>query len=163
MEKLEDKTPQSKQAVLTAEAEKLAKEIPADRDLRVGCVICCTNFLHDPTFDWRANPTAQEVFNHLDVLAKERGWAYRFDGPHAVGFICPVCRKKQEENLTKPLPLYKASNKCTVCGFSKVSTRYCTGTNLTECRFGARPHLHRKCERCGYDWLEGCLNESAAT
>lgn len=158
-EKLIDKDA-NRQARLSAEAEKVLKEMPSDRGVGVYCSICCDNTLSDNDFDARANPTAQEVFNHLEILAKERGWAYQFDGRNAQ-FICPICRKKKETALTAPLPPYKGKNKCSVCGYNrKISTRYCTGNNLSECRFGARPHLHRVCGRCGYSWVEGCLNDT---
>lgn len=133
--------------------------IPSDRDAKVGCAICTVNFLHAPEFDWRGNKTAQEVFNYLEVLAKDRGWAYYFDGPNAVSFVCPTCRAKLDANQKTVLPRYREQSVCAACGYKTVSTQYCTGINLSVCRFGQRPHLHRQCGRCGYVWVEGCLND----
>lgn len=59
---------------------------------------------------------------------------------------------------------------CIACGGGLASYRYCVlvcqvidGLLVTPTEVlddPAYPHLHRRCERCGYEWLERCLGIS---
>lgn len=56
---------------------------------------------------------------------------------------------------------YNPQAPCPKCGYPAVSTRYHAKPELLQiCKKSGgveSEHLHRTCERCGYEWLEACL------
>lgn len=60
--------------------------------------------------------------------------------------------------MNESLSPLKPEGHCPKCGHKRVLMIYCKGTdpyNATRCyfRFG-RDHLHRRCNRCHYEWHE---------
>lgn len=57
---------------------------------------------------------------------------------------------------------YDEKTVCPKCGWKVISTRYHAKPEpLQACAIaGGGEHMHRKCERCGYEWLEGPLEVS---
>ncbi len=49
---------------------------------------------------------------------------------------------------------------CPKCGHDDISTRYCKDRRPVELcwPYVTGEHLHRTCKRCGFEWLEGCLD-----
>lgn len=62
---------------------------------------------------------------------------------------------------------FNPKSKCLKCGYNVVATHYCRcmvtgGTDgkprcITGIGENDLEHLHRICERCEYEWLEGCI------
>jgi ribosomal protein S27AE len=61
-----------------------------------------------------------------------------------------------------PLPQYDPGASCPKCGGLFVATRYCDSHEAWAQRvLGCPPkgeHLHRRCERCGYSYVEATIN-----
>jgi hypothetical protein len=57
---------------------------------------------------------------------------------------------------------YSELSTCPKCQswMGRVEVKYC---NSIMCQFTEvyGEHMHRKCERCGYSWLEGCVEAQA--
>ena len=124
----------------------------------VGCIKCVVAHLPLPALDFRANPTNEEINNHVENVAKAKGWGTGRDasGPYV---ICPACVTRSEEALKRILTQFNPKSRCPACGHDKVGAKYCTGLRA-DCELGAaRGHIHRICRRCGYGWIEGCLND----
>lgn len=129
-----------------------------DKGATVGCVGCVVAHLDLPDLDFRANPTGEEINNHVSNVAKAKGWewGYNDSGPYVK---CPACRKKSEEAEKRILTQFNPKSRCLACGHDKVGAKYCTGLRA-DCELGAaRGHIHRICRRCSYGWIEGCLND----
>lgn len=62
------------------------------------------------------------------------------------------------------LPVFDPNSPCAKCGHVGASTTYCPGSldpkHLPGCECQCE-HLHRRCARCGYEWLEACLDLEA--
>jgi len=54
---------------------------------------------------------------------------------------------------------FNFKEKCSKCGGEEILTFYCKGSRWGwECSFTkVSEHLHRKCERCKYEWAEKCV------
>jgi len=132
-------------------------EIPSDIGARVTCAKCNVAVLFHPTFDWRLNPDPKDHFTEISKFALDNGWAWEAKDDKWI-FICQRCIEVKEEALNKDLPRYVKNNSCCKCGGNDVSVKFCYGRE--NCNFGApRDHLHRMCRKCGYKWVEGCLDD----
>jgi hypothetical protein len=65
--------------------------------------------------------------------------------------VCPNCSKNLHE-----LPDYDAKAVCPKCNCEDVETAYCGG-RVNQCLI-EREHIHRKCTRCGFAFLQGCAD-----
>ena len=54
---------------------------------------------------------------------------------------------------------YDPDGKCLKCGWGEASTHYHPGGIWGATGCPREEHLHRYCQRCGYDWIEACLEE----
>jgi hypothetical protein len=56
--------------------------------------------------------------------------------------------------------------KCSKCGHTKIRTWYCNNILYgsicydSEFYYNKKEHLHRGCERCHFEWLELCLDNT---
>lgn len=87
------------------------------------------------------DPTSPENWDILAPLAAAKGWHILRDPQGRRFAACPACGT---------LPPLRRLDWCPACGSLKLSTIYCRGDH-GGCQ-DARPHLHRVCRRCGYDW-----------
>lgn len=61
------------------------------------------------------------------------------------------------------LPPFEFRAHCPKCGHKEVGTAYCDGYSLRQYHSPCEnlseraEHLHRHCCRCGYEWLEACM------
>ncbi len=62
-----------------------------------------------------------------------------------------------------PLKPFDENAACPKCGAQadEISTTYAEGACIPENGYGCGQqgeHIHRTCDRCGYDWAEACLD-----
>ena len=63
----------------------------------------------------------------------------------------------------KNLPIFTEDPVCSKCGWTNITTAYAAGRCLTydllPCHKLERfqEHMHRRCLRCGYEWIENVL------
>ena len=65
------------------------------------------------------------------------------------------------------LPPYDENAVCPHCGGAEIEKRFSAGIGggQQQCRYGAcddpvgrdEPHFHRRCDGCGYEWVEATL------
>ena len=72
-----------------------------------------------------------------------------------------------EEDNSRLLKMYYLHKLCPKCENREVSTTYCSGRNVdffqlcSQWKLDVRiEHLHRRCQRCRYDWLERCKDDA---
>ncbi len=55
---------------------------------------------------------------------------------------------------------FNPEGKCPKCEHKELKTFYCVGSQFSwRCGLETEgEHLHRKCQRCHYEWLEKCTN-----
>lgn len=64
-----------------------------------------------------------------------------------------------------PLKAFDENGLCPKCGARDISMKYCndrhaeTGQTLEV----TTEHMHRQCARCGYPWIEACLDPAEAS
>lgn len=146
------------------QAEKI--ETRTGKGTSVLCTKCCVARLDAPDFDQQANPTIGEEFGWLCKVADARGWGWGsqiVNGQNTGIFICPACLKHSDEAANRILTKYTEKGKCSKCGNTNLGTKFCNG-RVSTCELGTpRDHLHRICRRCGYVWIEGCLDDPKTT
>lgn len=54
--------------------------------------------------------------------------------------------------------IFNPDAKCSKCGFDDITVAHCDGYTHNCFRRGTTEHLHRTCARCGYRWIEMCLD-----
>lgn len=105
---------------------------------------------------------ANELFAFACSVADAQGWGYGhawLDGELQPIYVCSACVKKPEEAMARALPRFDVLAHCPACDHDEVDVRHCHGRTMT-CELGApRNHLHRKCKRCGWSWIEGRLDD----
>ena len=69
--------------------------------------------------------------------------------------------------LKLDLPMYDPLANCPKCGADYAKTNYCTGefsSSRSPCRERlGEEHLDRRCERCGFLWLEAVLQAEGSS
>lgn len=121
------------------------------RGIAVRCEGCPAQ-LSDPEFDPEGR-TVGEKGDWLLKLAKRDGWAVRIERGEGI-FTCPACTATRAAQQTGPLPPFDPRARCPKCGFNRVATRFCAGRTIDCLIRVLREHLHRRCGRCGYDWIQ---------
>jgi hypothetical protein len=53
---------------------------------------------------------------------------------------------------------YALNRSCIKCGNESADTEYHSGVGIMPPCFYNKEHLHRRCTRCGYIWIELCLD-----
>ncbi len=48
--------------------------------------------------------------------------------------------------------------KCEKCGGEEISTGYCGHALPNKASPKIKEHFHRQCKRCGFSWVEKCLD-----
>lgn len=68
--------------------------------------------------------------------------------------------KKVGELVFSTLPVFNESTPCLKCGCIDYSIEYSNSSDTVFCarQTGTHSHLHRKCTRCGYVWIERTLD-----
>ena len=97
----------------------------------------------------------EEIQDEATPLIVSEGWAIRTNQAGGRYAVCPACAAVPE---LPPLPEYESRMKCPACGHNRIGTRFCDGRART-CRGGVRDHLHRTCQRCGYDVIQATKQE----
>lgn len=59
------------------------------------------------------------------------------------------------------LPAFDSIGACPKCGCADVDVKYCVSAPLYSCKGVEEEHMHRKCTRCRYEWLERPLDMAA--
>lgn len=84
-------------------------------------------------------------------------WQARSKDGHR-GVICPDCIVA--ENTPKPaLVPYLASDRCPKCTGGRLDEQHCKGRLCSD----PREHLHRKCDRCGFEAITACADTRIET
>lgn len=139
-------------------------KIPNPFEYEVGCYICKRK-LKVSDFQREAYPTIGEQYAFLSIVAEAKGWGHGIefiDGENQGVFLCPEHVRQTPEAMEKDLPRYRNHANCHACGGDKLDVKHCKGLAST-CELGApRNHLHRTCQRCGWSWIEGRLDDAKA-
>jgi hypothetical protein len=72
-----------------------------------------------------------------------------------IDFVIARPEPKPEQRF-EPLPEFTLRSVCAKCGEATEKMRYCDGAPCVigeSWTTGRGPHLHRACNRCGFDWL----------
>lgn len=64
-----------------------------------------------------------------------------------------------------PLQPFREDALCPKCGARDISMQYCNDQHATSEHSSdmALEHMHRQCARCGYPWIEACLDAADAS
>lgn len=114
------------------------------------CGHCKQSYVDDP----RLNLTglaASEKAKLIAALCEPAGWKIETDSAGVATIICPLCAGGK----------YDPACRCPMCLHDVVSTRFCRGSDCD--RGMVRRHLHRVCERCKYDFVQGAMADEVAT
>ena len=117
------------------------------------CGVCRIPEKHFPDFDTAAREPAEYVDELIDLAIDQGGWHAADLGWRRMA-ICDACAKYiADRNAvgTEPLPDFSEEACCPKCG-AKTSMKYCDGLNVACRRGAADEHLHRLCERCGFEF-----------
>ena len=57
-----------------------------------------------------------------------------------------------------PMNVYDPKAKCEKCDGEEIATVYCGHPLPDKKSPGIKEHFHRQCKRCGFNWVEKCLN-----
>lgn len=131
------------------------------KDFDIGCRHC-PRVLKVKDFQIEAYPKAGEQYAFFCQVAEANGWGYGTDyinGEVAAVFLCPEHVKQSVEKKDEILLRFSETAKCSACGHGAVDVKHCSGLS-SACEFGhPRLHLHRTCQRCGFSWVEGRLDD----
>jgi ribosomal protein S27AE len=64
-----------------------------------------------------------------------------------------------------PLEAFDENSTCPKCGGRDVSMSYCTDTHAAG-EYSSEvttEHMHRRCNRCGYEWLQATLDAGVSS
>ncbi|MEO6458792.1 MAG: hypothetical protein ABIO92_11065 [Chloroflexia bacterium] len=63
-----------------------------------------------------------------------------------------------------PLKAFDENGICPKCGARDISMQYCNDQHAASEYSSevAIEHMHRQCARCGYPWIEACLDAASA-
>ena len=129
-------------------------QIPAG--IEVKCSKCARSSLFDPDYV-SLGLTAETKLAHLVAMGTPMGWIFEDRGTDLAA-VCPLCQAKP----------FSPASKCPKCGHDVVTTAFCAGSVTPQNSRGEVPagkcergiggeHLHRTCGRCGFVWVEKCL------
>ncbi len=64
-----------------------------------------------------------------------------------------------------PLTPFREDALCPKCGARDISMKYCNEQHAASehSSDASMEHMHRQCARCGYQWIEACLDAAQAT
>jgi hypothetical protein len=140
------------------------EEIPNPYEFDLRCRHCA-RILKIQEFRIEAYPTAGEQYAFLALCAEAKGWGHGtdfIDGEVKAVFVCPEHVRQSPQAMERELPRYRNHTNCSACGYDKLDVKHCRGL-VSTCELGAvRNHLHRTCQRCGWTWIEGRLDDVKA-
>ncbi len=61
------------------------------------------------------------------------------------------------------MDVYNSKAKCGKCGDEEIATIYCGHPLPDKAHPEIKEHFHRKCKRCGFNWVEKCLDSEQDT
>lgn len=127
-------------------------------DVTIKCAVCQKSELL-LALDIEDLLTNEKLWNVLASMLPKWGWTVARDQKIGRYGMCSECAAKLHEQQTMALTPFVEDESCPKCGQPHSVIHYCDGK--TNCWANVqREHLHRKCGRCGYEWLVAPADQS---
>lgn len=126
--------------------------MPEVKNIVAVCLCCPAKLTLGPATVEEISP-AEQLDAYASVLPKH-GWAMVADAKGLRVILCPACYAKMVKDVEGSMTPFTVRPPCPKCGCMKVTFKFCTGKNVNCHLLTEIGHLHRKCERCSYEWLQ---------